>query len=577
MDNALLTTLVFTCIFIVLVLIIRSQSKRNKSFKSQVSALLAERSALQQVIREQEIDVATARELISQLELKTADLSEEVQSLSRFCDIRDTTQELERLQTVIARNTDEAKDLVNKLINDANQDANQITEQARIYAETLRREVSADAKLKREKVQASLDEANTQASLIISKAQQNAEEIAGDAYRALREADRLEAVIEALKNTVTGYGDEHLKPTYGLLDELAEMYAFKDAGQELKRARERTKLMVTSERAATCDYVERNRAVTAINFVIDAFNGKVDSVLSRSKTDNFGKLEAEIRDAFALVNHNGKAFRSARINEEYLQSRLDELHWLTAVNLIREQEKEEQRRIREQIREEEKARREYERAIKDAAKEEAAIQKALEKLQSQLEKASEDQRAEFEAKLADLQQKLVDAESKNQRALSMAQQTKTGHVYIISNLGSFGENVYKVGMTRRLEPLDRVKELGDASVPFPFDVHAMIWSEDAPALERDLHRYFLRAQLNKVNPRKEFFRLNISDIKSHIEERGQEAVWTLQAEAAEYRETLEIEKRIEEDPLVAAEWTRHQIELAIENKQADLSEDEDIE
>ena len=90
-------------------------------------------------------------------------------------------------------------------------------------------------------------------------------------------------------------------------------------------------------------------------------------------------------------------------------------------------------------------------------------------------------------------------------------------------------------MTRRLEPLDRVKELGDASVPFPFDVHAMIWSEDAPALERNLHRYFLRAQLNKVNPRKEFFRLSISDIKSHIEERGHEAAahgrdWVLQVQ-----------------------------------------------
>lgn len=576
MENAQYSVLIIIGLCIGFVLILRAMFKWNSKLTKQVAALTAERNELQQVIQEQVASANQARQIISELETRNEQLAAEIQSLSRFSHIRDTNLELERLTAIISRNDEEAKDRVRKLIADANREAGLITEKANIYAETLKRETNADAKAKREKLQAAIDEANTQAAAIISKAQQNAEDIAGDAYRALKEADRLEAVIEALKNTVKGYGDAHLKPTYGLLDELAEMYAFKDAGQELKRARERTKLMVTSERAAACDYVEKHRAETAIHFVTDAFNGKVDSILSRSKTDNFGKLEAEIRDAFALVNHNGKAFRNARITEEYLQSRIDELHWLTAVNLIREQEKEEQRRIREQIREEEKARREYERAIKDAAKEEAAIQKALEKMQAQLEKASEDQRAEFEAKLADLQQKLVDAETKNQRALSMAQQTKTGHVYIISNLGSFGENVYKVGMTRRLEPLDRVKELGDASVPFPFDVHAMIWSEDAPALERDLHRYFLRAQLNKVNPRKEFFRLSISDIKSHIEERGHEAAWTLQAEAAEYRETLEIEKRIAADPAVAAEWTRHQIEMEAEQVTGNV-DDEDIE
>lgn len=570
MDKMQLLGLIIVGVAIGFVLILREMFKWNSALKQKVESLTAEQEELKQVIDDREASLATSRDLITELEQLVEKINNENNSLRRFIHIRDTTQELERLNSLIAKNEAEAKDKIRNILADANSEAADITEKARIYAETLKRETNADVKAKRERLQSALDDANSQAAAIINQAQQNAENIAGDAYRALREADRLEQVIEALKNTVKGYGDAHLKPTYGLLDELAEMYAFKDAGQELKRARDRTKLMVTSERAATCDYVEKHRATTAINFVIDAFNGKVDSIISRSKTDNFGKLEAEIRDAFALVNHNGTAFRNARISDEYLQARIEELNWLTAVNLIREQEKEEQRRIRDQIREEEKARREYERAIKEAEKEEAAIQKALEKLQVQLEKASDGQRAEFEAKLAEMQQKLVDAEAKNQRALSMAQQTKTGHVYVISNLGSFGENVYKVGMTRRLEPLDRVKELGDASVPFPFDVHAMIWSEDAPALERDLHRYFMRAQLNKVNPRKEFFRLSISDIKTHIEGRGHEAAWTLQAQAAEYRETLEIEKRITADPAIAAEWTRHQLEVEAEM----LNEDE---
>ncbi len=141
----------------------------------------------------------------------------------------------------------------------------------------------------------------------------------------------------------------------------------------------------------------------------------------------------------------------------------------------------------------------------------------MDKVEAQVAAASEAQRAEFEAKLAALQEQLRQAEEKNQRALSMAQQTRTGHVYVISNIGSLGEDVFKIGMTRRLEPADSIRELGDASVPFEFDVHAMIFSEDAPGLEKQLHRHFLRQQVNKVNPRKEFFRLVITDIKQELE------------------------------------------------------------
>ena len=125
----------------------------------------------------------------------------------------------------------------------------------------------------------------------------------------------------------------------------------------------------------------------------------------------------------------------------------------------------------------------------------------------------------------------------------MAQQTKRGHVYVISNIGSFGEEVFKIGLTRRLEPLDRVKELGDASVPFSFDVHAMIFSEDAPKLEKELHSLFNNRQVNKVNPRKEFFKVPVVEIKKEIEKLGLETHWTMRSEALEYRESLQLEKK----------------------------------
>jgi len=277
---------------------------------------------------------------------------------------------------------------------------------------------------------------------------------------------------------------------------------------------------------------------------VDAFNGKVDSALAKVKHNNYGKIKQEILDAFALVNHNGMPFRNARINQEYLEARLEELKWAVATHELRQIEREEQRAIREQMREEEKARREIEKAIKEAEKEERMLQKAMETARKELASAHGEQRAEYEAQLAELESKLTEAESRGQRAISMAQQTRRGHVYVISNIGSFGENVFKIGMTRRLEPADRVKELGDASVPFDFDVHAMIYSDDAPALEKALHRRFDEASVNKVNPRKEFFNLNVAEIRQAVEQQGMNEIhWTMKAEAAEYRESLSISRK----------------------------------
>ena len=113
-------------------------------------------------------------------------------------------------------------------------------------------------------------------------------------------------------------------------------------------------------------------------------------------------------------------------------------------------------------------------------------------------------------------------------------------------------------MTRRLEPLDRVRELGDASVPFPFDVHAMIYSEDAPGLETALHKYFVQNQVNKVNPRKEFFRIPIADIRAEVEKRGLDVTWTMAAAALEYRESLAIEKSMLSDGTVKDRWIQQQ-------------------
>lgn len=145
----------------------------------------------------------------------------------------------------------------------------------------------------------------------------------------------------------------------------------------------------------------------------------------------------------------------------------------------------------------------------------------------------------------------------------MAQQTKKGNVYIISNVGSFGEEVFKIGMTRRLDPMDRIWELSDASVPFDFDVHAMIPCEDAPALEAALHSEFETQRINKVNYRKEFFRVPLSQIRTLLGNRGIDAAFTLLAEAREFRETLKFAQ------LSPAEQQRSQAESVAEKMVAD--------
>ncbi|MHB2081327.1 DUF4041 domain-containing protein [Pseudomonas asiatica] len=527
-----------------------------------------------------------SKRLIAQLRLElTARQSDlkltEEESASFKSKLDQTLIELERFRSVLdaeaeaARILGEARSERSQLLQQAQakvQEAESRLKQAILDAEAERSQILGKTKLERDQIlnhaQSRVNQAETRlqqavadAAKIVADAQASAEQVAGDALAAMGKAKHFADAAQAMKNVVEGYGDAYIVPTYNLLDDLAEEFGFTEAGQKLKAAREYTRFMVKAGRAATCDYVEANRRDTAVRFVVDAFNGKVDSILSRSKSDNHGKLEQEIRDAAALVNLNGASFRNARITEEYMNSRLEELRWAVTAKLLKDQEREEQRQLREQIREEEKARREFERAIKEAAKEEATLRKALEKAQEQVAAASAAERAEFEARLALLQEQLQAAEDKNQRAISMAQQTRAGHVYVISNIGSFGEEVFKIGMTRRLEPLDRVRELGDASVPFEFDVHAMIFSDDAPGLEKQLHRHFLREQVNKVNPRKEFFRIGLPAIRAELEQLGVETQWTMSAKALEFKETLRIEQQIIENPGIAAEWTRHQLEV----------------
>ncbi|RKH64068.1 DUF4041 domain-containing protein [Corallococcus llansteffanensis] len=499
-----------------------------------LGVVLVKRRAAERALRE-------ANALRERLEQEVAALQARNRVLDKYQSIVDAEAEAEAVR---ARAAAAAETLRNNAVE---------------AAEALRGSAVADAAELRKRSDALLADAAAEARRTIESANKRAQEIAGEAFAAMQNTKQLEQTAAAMRNIIEGYGDRYVVPTQGVLDELADHFGFTEAGSRLKAARERMREMIRGGKAASCDYVEANRRTTAIEFVLDAFNGKVDSILAGVRHDNFGTLEQKVKDAFSVVNNNGQAFRNARILPAYLAVRLEELKWAVVANELKLKEREEQRIIKERIREEEKAQREFERAQREAEKEEDLLRKAMEKARREFEKAGDEQKSKYEEQLTQLALKLKEAEEKNQRAISMAQQTKTGHVYVISNVGSFGENVFKVGLTRRLEPLDRIKELGDASVPFEFDVHALIHSEDAPSLERELHKRFVREQVNKVNPRKEFFRLAIQNLRQVVDGMGLQTQWTMTAEAREFRETQAVERAMRSQSLDEGAWIQQQL------------------
>lgn len=276
-----------------------------------------------------------------------------------------------------------------------------------------------------------------------------------------------------------------------------------------------------------------------IKLILRAFNNECDSAILKIKWNNVQKMEERIKKAFEALNKLGEPIQ-IEITEDYLQWKLNELYLAHEYQEKLYEEKEEQRRIREQMREEEKVQREIEQAKKEAEQKEQSYQKSLDQARREIESAHGEELAKLKEQMKLLEEKLKEAQELKERALSRAQLTKSGHVYVISNIGSFGENVYKIGLTRRFIPEDRIRELGDASVPFYFDIHAMIYSEDAPDLETKMHNIFNEKRLNLVNNRKEFFRINLDEIEKAVKDNHGEIEFTKLVEAKEYRESVSI-------------------------------------
>lgn len=274
--------------------------------------------------------------------------------------------------------------------------------------------------------------------------------------------------------------------------------------------------------------------------ILRAFNGECDGLISKVKYNNYERSLERIRSSCEKISKFGKVMQLS-ISDEYRDLKIDELTIAFQYARAKQQEKEELKEKRQRLKEEEQLARELEAKRVVLVKESSHYQKEMQRLTKQLEKEPDN---EFiKAKLDEVTNLKNKAEEEMKDVDLRAKNAKAGYVYIISNVGSFGENVFKIGMTRRLDPQERIDELGDASVPFNFDVHALIFSEDAPALEALLHKAFENKKVNLMNPRREFFRVSLDEIKEVVFEKYDKTVEFIDVpEATQFRMSEDLRK-----------------------------------
>lgn len=334
----------------------------------------------------------------------------------------------------------------------------------------------------------------------------------------------LESKIKSKQAQLISFDDEILVQEFGLYTPQFDFATALDYKEELAKIRVLQKNCIKSKTAVTglTGWTVNGSASQGKKMVSDtqklllrAFNTECDEIINKVKYTNFDASLNRIYKSSEAISKLG-TIMNISITQKYLNAKVKELRLAFEYQQKKQEEKEAAKAAREEQREQAKVQKELEEQQKKIEKEQTHYQTAYEKILLQLDSKPDDidllnKKAELENRLHDIDKALsdIDYRQANMRA---------GYVYIISNIGAFGENVYKIGMTRRLDPQERVDELGDASVPFRFDVHAMIFSDDAPALEAALHRAFENKKLNMVNHRREFFNVTLDEIKKVVQE-----------------------------------------------------------
>ena len=360
----------------------------------------------------------------------------------------------------------------------------------------------------------------------------------------------LDSTISSKKSEIISLDDEILVQEFGLYKPQYDFANALDYKEKLAEIRAKQKELIKNKRAVSgnTDWQVNGSASKGKKMVSDtqklllrAFNTECDEIVSKVKYTNFDASLNRIYKSSEAISKLG-TIMNISINYPYLELKVKELRLAFEYQQKKQEEKEAQKAARAEMREAAKLQKEIEAQRKKIEKEQTHYQTAYENILKQLEQNTSyddllKKKSELENQLSDIDKAMkdIDYREANQRA---------GYVYIISNIGAFGENVYKIGMTRRLDPQDRVDELGDASVPFNFDVHAMIFSDDAPALEAALHKAFEDRKLNMLNTRREFFNVTLDEIKEVVKKNFDKTVEFIDVpDAEQYRISQRMKSR----------------------------------
>lgn len=363
----------------------------------------------------------------------------------------------------------------------------------------------------------------------------------------------LEDSLQKRSRELLDLDEKLLYQDFGLYEPKYNCTSSDEYKEKISEIRSRQKAMISEKTALsyTDNWVldgskAKGRAMNNDNMkmVLLAFNGECDSIIQKVKFNNVDRIEERIKKIAEKVNRLNNR-NQISITKKYISLKLEELYLSYEYERKKQDEKEEARRIREEEREAQKLEKELAEARKNIDKEKKHYSNALESAKQQIDSASDEERPALLEKIQELENKLESIQNKIADLDYREANTKAGYVYIISNIGSFGENVYKIGMTRRLDPMDRINELGDASVPFKFDVHAIIFSDDAPKLEAALHNAFDDRKVNMVNGRKEFFNVQLDEIEQVVKQNYEKTVdFHRNIDAEEFRETQMLRKQM---------------------------------
>jgi hypothetical protein len=354
--------------------------------------------------------------------------------------------------------------------------------------------------------------------------------------------------IEVRKKEIIVLDEDILLESFALYKPKFKFLTSEEYKVRLEACREKQKQLIKDGKAisASENWTVNNSKSEGRKMVNDmkklmlrSFNNECDYCVDNVKFNNMEVNEKRIEKSFEELNKLGRIM-SAIINDAYKKLKYEELYLAFEYQQKKQEEKEEQKRVREELREQQKLEQEIRQARERIAKEKKHYTRAITELEAKLNETKSDAERDliFE-KLQEVKAQCSELDKEEKVIDYREQNAKAGYVYIISNIGAFGENVFKIGMTRRLEPMERIDELGDASVPFGFDVHAMIFSENAPVLEAKLHEHFHKSRINKLNDRKEFYRADILEIEKVLRENYDKVVDVAKdAPAEQYRESL---------------------------------------